>query len=103
MASDGAGSRPSHLMIIPNTKRHPNNTKTDQLLPIFRGVITGLPRPYHNTLSRFFAMDTRCALSESKKYTKYNNNTDRYHDTHSYIYDSVWSTRHTGGKESTIC
>ena len=34
-------------MIIPNTKLHPNNTKTDQL-PISE-VITGLPRPYHNT------------------------------------------------------
>ena len=45
-ASDGAGSRPSHLMIVPNTKRRPNNTKTDQL-PIFE-VITGLPKPYHN-------------------------------------------------------
>ena len=41
------GSRPSRFMIIPNTKRHPNNTKTDQL-PIFE-VITGLPRPYLNT------------------------------------------------------
>ena len=41
------GSRPSHFMIIPNTKRHPNNTKTDQL-PISE-VITGLPRPYHNS------------------------------------------------------
>ena len=30
-------------MIIPNTKRHPSNTKMDQL-PIFE-VITGLPRP----------------------------------------------------------
>ena len=40
------GSRPSHFMIIPNTKRHPNNTKTDQL-PISE-VITGLPRPYRN-------------------------------------------------------
>ena len=40
------GSRPSHFMIIPNAKRHPNNTKTDQL-PIYE-VITGLPRPYHN-------------------------------------------------------
>ena len=40
------GSRPSLSMIIPNTKRHPNNTKTDQL-PISE-VITGLPRPYHN-------------------------------------------------------
>ena len=38
------GSRPSHFMIIPNTKRHPNSTKTGQL-PIF-GVNTGLPRPY---------------------------------------------------------
>ena len=40
MASEAWGSRPSHFMIIPNTKRHPNNTKTDQL-PIF-GVISGL-------------------------------------------------------------
>ena len=32
--------------MIPNTKRHPNNTKTDQL-PISEGI-TGLPRPYHN-------------------------------------------------------
>ena len=47
MASDDVGSRPSRFMIIPNTKRHPNNTKTDQL-PISE-VITGLPRPYHNT------------------------------------------------------
>ena len=45
MASDDVGSRLS-FMIVPNTKRHPNNTKTDQL-PIFE-VITGLPRPYHN-------------------------------------------------------
>ena len=45
-ASDGADSRPSHLMIIPNTKRHPNNTKMDQL-PIF-GVVTDRPRSYHN-------------------------------------------------------
>ena len=41
------GSRPSHFMRIPNTKRHHNNTKTDQL-PISE-VITGLPSPYHNT------------------------------------------------------
>ena len=40
------GSRPSHFMIIPNTKRHPNNTKTDQL-PISE-VTTGLPGSYHN-------------------------------------------------------
>ena len=40
------GSRASLFMIVPNTKRHPNNTKTDQL-PISE-VITGLPRPYHN-------------------------------------------------------
>ena len=38
---------PPLFMIIPNTKRHLNNTKTDQL-PMF-GVITGLPRPHHNT------------------------------------------------------
>ena len=35
------------LMIILNTKSHPNNTKPDQLL-IFE-VIAGFPRPYHNT------------------------------------------------------
>ena len=48
------GSRPSLFMIIPNTKRHPNNTKTDQL-PISE-VITGRPRPYHHTI-RFRASD----------------------------------------------
>ena len=42
------GSNPSLFMIIPNSKRHPNNTKTDQL-PISE-VITGLPRPYHNAM-----------------------------------------------------
>ena len=47
MVSDGAGSRPSHFMIIPNAKSHPNNTKTDQL-PISE-VITGLPRVYHTS------------------------------------------------------
>ena len=47
MASEDVGSRPSHFMIIPNTKRHPNNTKTDQLS--ISEVITGLSRPYHNT------------------------------------------------------
>ena len=26
MTSEWEGSRPSHVMIIPNTKRHPNNT-----------------------------------------------------------------------------
>ena len=31
MTSEWEGSRSSHLMIIPNTKRHPDNTKTDQL------------------------------------------------------------------------
>ena len=40
------GSRPSHFMIIPNTKRHPNNGKTDES-SIFR-AITGRPRLYHN-------------------------------------------------------
>ena len=38
-------------MIIPNTKGHPNNTKTDQL-PISE-VITGLPRPYHHNCLYF--------------------------------------------------
>ena len=42
------GSRGSLLMIIPNTKRHPSNMKTDQL-PI-SDVITGLPRPYHHMM-----------------------------------------------------
>ena len=45
MASDDVGLSPSLFMIVPNTKRHPNNTKTDQL-PISE-AITGLPRPYH--------------------------------------------------------
>ena len=40
-------SRPSLFMIIPNTKGHPNTTKTDQF-PISE-VITGLPRPCHKT------------------------------------------------------
>ena len=48
MASDDAGLRPSLFMIIPNTKRNPNNTKTDQLS--ISEVITGLPRPYHNNI-----------------------------------------------------
>ena len=42
-------------MTIPNTKRQPNNAKTDQF-PIFE-VITGLPRPYLHT----------CALSPVKE------------------------------------
>ena len=42
------GSRPSHFMVIPNTKRHPHNTKTYQI-PISE-VIIGLPRPYHNII-----------------------------------------------------
>ena len=42
MASQTWGSHSSHFMIIPNTKRLPNNTKTDQLpilmsLPAFQG------------------------------------------------------------------
>ena len=41
------GSRPFRFIIIPNTKRRPNNAKTDQL-PISE-VITGLPRPCHHT------------------------------------------------------
>ena len=45
-------------MIIPNAKRHSNNTKTDQL-PISE-VITGLPRPYHNRgLKSYFGFCVR--------------------------------------------
>ena len=44
-------SRASYFMIIPNSKRHPINTKTDQL-PISE-VTTGLPRPYHNIYPHF--------------------------------------------------
>ena len=40
--------RPSHLMIIPNTKHHPNNTKTDQYFE----VIAGLLRPCYSTIPR---------------------------------------------------
>ena len=47
------GSRPSLFYDNPEYKRHPNNTKTDQL-PISE-VITGLPRPYHH--SRSLALD----------------------------------------------
>ena len=47
MASDDAALARLFFMIIPNTKRHPNNTKTDQLS--ISEVITGLSRPYHNT------------------------------------------------------
>ena len=50
MAPDDVSFHPSRFMIIPNTKRHPKNTKTDQL-PTSE-VITGLPRPYHNTMIR---------------------------------------------------
>ena len=53
MASETWGSRPSHFMIIPNTKRHPSNTKTDQL-PIL-GVITGLSSAHHNICLNFTA------------------------------------------------
>ena len=63
MASGGEGSRPSHLMIIPNTKRHPNNTKTVQL-PIFK-VTTGLPRPYHNTSASPRSLTKKLAMSFS--------------------------------------
>ena len=41
---------PSHFMIIPNTERHPNHTKTDQFT--ISEVSTGLPRPDHNTTVR---------------------------------------------------
>ena len=50
MASDDAGLSRVSFMIIPNTKRHPSNMKTDQL-PISE-VITGLPRPYHHISRR---------------------------------------------------
>ena len=50
MASEWKGSRPSHLMIIPNTKSHPNNTKTDQS-PI-GGVITAFQGRATTTLTR---------------------------------------------------
>ena len=46
MASGDVGSRPSRFMIIPNTKRQFNMTKTDQFPS--SEVITGVPRPYHN-------------------------------------------------------
>ena len=46
MASDDVGLSPVPFYDNLEYKRHPNNTKTDQL-PI-SGVITGLPRPYHN-------------------------------------------------------
>ena len=46
MTSEWEGSRPSHLMIVTKTKRHPNNTKTDQFLIFW--VTTGL-LPYHNS------------------------------------------------------
>ena len=49
MASDDVGLSPVPFYDNPEYKRHPNNTKTDQL-PISE-VITGLPRPYHNTPS----------------------------------------------------
>ena len=54
------GSRPCLFMIISNTKRHPNNTKTDQL-PISE-VITGLPRPYHNINPKFLKMSMSTPL-----------------------------------------
>ena len=47
MASDDVGLSPVPFYDNPEYKRHPNYTKTDQL-PISE-VITGLPRPYHNT------------------------------------------------------
>ena len=49
MASDDVGLSPVPFYDNPEYKRHPNNTKTDQL-PISE-VITGLPRPYHNTIA----------------------------------------------------
>ena len=59
MESETWGSRPSHFMIIPNTKRLLNNTKTNQL-PNFE-VNTGLPRPYlHSTHKRASTSSDRC-------------------------------------------
>ena len=46
MASDDVGLSPVPFYDNPEYKRHPNNTKTDQL-PISE-VITGLPKPYHH-------------------------------------------------------
>ena len=48
MASDDVGLSPVPFYDNPEYKRHPNNTKTDQL-PISE-VITGLPRPYHHNM-----------------------------------------------------
>ena len=48
MASDDVGLSPVPFYENPEYKRHPINTKTDQL-PISE-VITGLPRPYHNRM-----------------------------------------------------
>ena len=74
MASETWGSRPSHFMIIPNTKRHPNNTKTDKL-PTF-WVITGLSRPclkilkkplqhYTNTMHKICIITSSISVSYS--------------------------------------
>ena len=54
MASDDVGLSPVPFYDNPEYKRHPNNTKTDQL-PI-SDVITGLPRPYHNTPLLYFGL-----------------------------------------------
>ena len=50
MASERKGSRLSHLMIVPDSKRHPNSTKTDQIptlryLPAFEGRTRTLAHP----------------------------------------------------------
>ena len=68
MTSEQEGSRSSHPMIVPNTKRNPNNTKTDQW-PIL-GVFTGLPRPYHNNMP---CQGSTCARLVQKKRTEKKN------------------------------
>ena len=52
MASDDAGLSRVSFTDNPEYKRHPNNTKMDQL-PISK-VITGLPRPYHHSSTSAF-------------------------------------------------
>ena len=53
MASDDAALARLIFYDDPEYKRHPNCTKADQL-PISE-VITGLPRPYHNTSTPWWA------------------------------------------------
>ena len=50
IASEGKGSRPSHPMIISNTERHPNNSKTDQL-----PILMSLPAFKARTISQSYS------------------------------------------------